>query len=58
MSNLDIVMLVCLALVAAALTVTDIRVIKAWRSAKDKVTLTEIGDILCMILFASGVTCC
>ncbi|SFC56342.1 hypothetical protein [Ruminococcus albus] len=58
MNDLDIVMLVCLALVAAALIVTDIRVIKAWKAAKDKVTLTEIGDVLCMILFAAGVTCC
>ena len=58
MTDLDIVMLVCLAIVAAALIVTDIRVIKAWKAAKDKVTLTEIGDILCMILFAAGVTCC
>ena len=58
MNSLDIVMLVCLAIVAAALTVTDIRVIKAWKAAKDKVTLTEIGDILCMILFAAGMTCC
>ena len=57
MSGLDIVTLIFLAGLATALIVTDIRVIKAWKSAKEKVTLTEIGDILSMVLFAAGVTC-
>ena len=57
MSGLDIVTLIFLAGLATALIVTDIRVIKAWKSAKEKVTLTEIGDILRMVLFAAGVTC-
>lgn len=58
MNSLDIVMLICLVGVAAALAVTDVRVIKAWKNSAEKVTLPEIWDILSMILFASGVSCC
>ncbi|ADU20692.1 hypothetical protein [Ruminococcus albus] len=58
MTDLDIVMLVCLAGAAAALLVIDIRLIKALRAAKDKVILPEIWDFVFMVLFAAGTSCC